>query len=551
MKRRSSYISLLLTLILAVVQPVDLEAKSSFKAGLNTDEGLESSPMMTLTHTGYLRFRSDLFINPHMGIIHPTTGAPIGGMRKPVDGNSYSSTNIRFRWNPTLNIGQAFKVHTVIDALDNVVLGSSPDSGASRPDSPFAFSADSQDPTAEEDAIRVKQVWGEWNIGHSFLLKLGRMGDHWGLGMVHNDGRCEDCDFGDLTDRVSMFFKISGFNSLWFFDSPAEGHIGQLPGAYGQASDLANEDDVYRWGFTVGSQPMDVTSRAKRRRELARGKVVVDWGVRNDFITQDFHTDVQSTTTASCASTAGQTVDADCVKLQSREANLWLPNLWVKLQWKPHYNTYFRAEFEAAATLGDVKYTQNLKSPSSAKEFVGFGGAAELEFTTGKLTMLLHTGLATGDETAFGSFGPGFHEPNDSLYGQNQTVQDNTTVERFLFNRDYHVDMLLFRQQIGTITNSFYVKPAVRAYLLKSEEQEMGMEVGALYGHALKPESTPGKDSPLGIEGNVRLFFRQPKTFSADLEGAVLMPLGAFNAPITGKSPELTYTIQGRLTARF
>jgi hypothetical protein len=29
------------------------------------------------------------------------------------------------------------------------------------------------------------------------------------------------------------------------------------------------------------------------------------------------------------------------------------------------------------------------------------------------------------------------------------------------------------------------------------------------------------------------------------------MLLDTFNEPITGKSPELTYTIQGRLTARF
>jgi uncharacterized protein (TIGR04551 family) len=477
-------------------------------------------------------------------------GNGTGGMLKPLDGGYYGGSNLRFRWNPTLRIGQAFKIQSVIDALDNMVMGSAPDASLARADSPFAFASDSQRPVSSRDSLRVKQAYGVWDIGHIMLLQVGRMGDHWGLGMVHNDGRCIDCDFGDSVDRASLLFRISGLNSLWFFDSPAEGRITQLPGAFGQAGDADNADDVFRWGFTIASEPMDEKTKEKRRQDLGRGKAVVDWGIRNEFVSQDFHTEAPDTS-SSCVPGQGAASALDCVPLMPREASLWLPNLWLKLQWRPRYDMHLRLEFEAAAIVGDVKYTQNLKSPSSSKEFVGFGSAIELELSVGNLTWMLHTGFATGDELAFGSFGPGFHEPDDSLYGQNKAVQNNTSVGRFLFNRDYHIGMLLYREQIGTITNSAYVKPALRAYFIKSDAQELGVEVGALYGHALAPESTPGQEAPLGIEGNLSLFFGQPGEFSANLEGAVLMPLGAFKTPITGDSPEMAFTLQARLNAHF
>jgi len=49
----------------------------------------------------------------------------------------------------------------------------------------------------------VKRVWAKVNTQLGELV-FGRMGYHWGLGVLHNDGNCLDCDFGDTYDRVAF-----------------------------------------------------------------------------------------------------------------------------------------------------------------------------------------------------------------------------------------------------------------------------------------------------------------------------------------------------------
>ena len=36
------------------------------------------------------------------------------------------------------------------------------------------------------------------------MLSFGRMPSNWGMGLVHNEGKCLDCDYGTTFDRVSF-----------------------------------------------------------------------------------------------------------------------------------------------------------------------------------------------------------------------------------------------------------------------------------------------------------------------------------------------------------
>src|SRR6187431_442375 len=98
--------------------------------------------------------------------------------------------------------------------LDNTMFGSTPDYSFSRglatgyawDRDEFGLFSQSQVPqssgiNALTDSIRVKRLWGEVSTPVG-ILRFGRMGSHWGLGMVNNDGTRLDDDLGDNVDRI-------------------------------------------------------------------------------------------------------------------------------------------------------------------------------------------------------------------------------------------------------------------------------------------------------------------------------------------------------------
>jgi uncharacterized protein (TIGR04551 family) len=102
-------------------------------------------------------------------------------------------------------------VKTRIDAPDNLVLGGTPNGipGGSATQLPVA-------------PIVIHRVYGEalTPIG---VIAAGRMGSHWGLGILTNGGDCLDCDSGDAADRIAFITPIGGFIWAASFDFSATG----------------------------------------------------------------------------------------------------------------------------------------------------------------------------------------------------------------------------------------------------------------------------------------------------------------------------------------
>ena len=420
----------------------------------------------------------------------------------------------------------------------------------------MAFLSESQSPDFE-DSIRVKQIWAEWTPLSLARIRVGRMADHWGLGMVHNGGECVDCDFGDTTDRASMLFEFLGYESLWFLDFPAEGATLRQPMAQlGQAYDGSQADDVVRWGFTLGTvQARTAFQLEQRKKRLSKGEVLWDIGLRNTFVSQDLRvrTPLDNATVPNTC-TAGndpQNWAFECVDFLDTDLDLWQPNLWARLEVRPSYRTHFRAELEAAALIGDMKYSQGLAKENSSKDFQAFGGVLQLELTHGHMQFGLESGFATGDAIASGPFGTTFNEPDDGKYDSASSKAGNKTISSFIFDRDYHVDLLLYRQVLGAVTNSTYVKASALGHLLKNEQMALGGELSVLYGHALEPKATPGQANPLGFETDVRGFLILPKQLRAEVEAGVLLPFSGLSNHATGKDAQVSFTVQGRLTLMF
>ncbi len=546
----SSLVSVLLSVCCLVAMPAEA------KTPVETDEGVKAQPFMTLQHSGYFRFRADMFMNGHLGNgvsglvapVHQTeTNAALGE-----DSDTLAGANMRFRWQPQLNIGQRLKIGLTLDVLDNVVLGSTADYGAARADVPLVFLSDSQ--VSAGDTIRVKEVWAQWNFLNAMLFRGGRMADHFGLGMVHNGGKCIDCDFGDYADRVSVLMKAFGFHAHFFLDSPGEGASFALDGqTFGQPLDGNNMDDVIRWGFDLGYTPVTREAKEARRKALGSGKVVFDAVLRNSFTSQNLTSSVP-TEQAECSAEDAANPSYDCVELRKRDADLWVPDFWMRLQWRPNFDTFFRMELEVAGLIGDVGFVQNRPVEGfvdSSKEFLSMGAVLQLELTRKKLSYGLEFGIATGDDVAFGPFGQGFTGATDGEYSNDDRLVNNKDVTAFLFDRDYHVDLLMYREVIGTVTNSFYLKPTVRAHLLETGEDIIGGELSVIYGHALLAESVPGREAPLGLETDVTVFYEAVGVGRAELSGGLLLPLSGLNDGLNGPAPSLAFALQARIAMTF
>src|SRR5262249_34150796 len=144
------------------------------------------------------------------------------------------------------------------------------------------------------DSVKVKRVWGEVSTPVG-ILRFGRMGSHWGLGMLHNDGNCLDCDLGDTVDRIQFVAEpISGWYIAPAIDFNAAVPYSQLSG---QPFGLSNSDDAH--SLVLAAARRDPESQAKQK--LESGGTVFNFGVHftyrwqkddaADYYLQPFATD--------------------------------------------------------------------------------------------------------------------------------------------------------------------------------------------------------------------------------------------------------------------
>jgi hypothetical protein len=202
---------------------------------------------------GYLRMRSEFFNNLNLGrgadpsghtlFISPIIGA--GG------NNSQSDANFRFRFEPTLEVSEDLAIYGQLDVLDNILLGQDPVSDVYiDPNTPLAVFTNSRG----AGTVKVKRLWGRVNTQLGELL-FGRMGYHWGLGILHNDGSCLDCDFGDTYDRIAFAPReLKGHRFSLMFDVLDKGAISTGEhGELGRSVDIDTLDDGYRLGLEITS----------------------------------------------------------------------------------------------------------------------------------------------------------------------------------------------------------------------------------------------------------------------------------------------------------
>ncbi|MEW5742438.1 MAG: TIGR04551 family protein, partial [Myxococcota bacterium] len=552
-------------------------ATQSVAQGWQEDWVDEKRKLELVTLDGYLRVRPDLFYRMDLGRGADPAGYQLWG-RSPISDveRTNAGVNMRLRVEPTLNISEEVRIHTQIDALDNLVWGSTPDYAFSRNAgngywydrnefSLFSFSEAPQRSgiNSLQDSIAVKRVWGEVStpIG---ILRLGRMGSHWGLGMMYNDGNGLDNDWGDTVDRVSFTAEpIAGFYITPMLDWNVEGPSSVRLPEGGQPYDTSNSDEVHSYILAIARRDTE----SERVAKLDANQVVFNYGLHFTYRVQ--RNDPIDYYSQPWPGNDGLTVPLSSQIWVQRNALLFIPDLWAKVEKKN-----FRIEAEFAAVLGSIQNraltgaTANSPGYNQSLYVYQFGGVlqGEYRFLNGDLEVGGEVGFASGDDApGFGNYPRRSGSGADGATGTGDIDGPqyrcsslggctDDTIKNFRFNRDYRVDMILYREILGSVTDSIYVKPKAKYRITQ------GFDVFAslIWSRAVFFDSTPGgyigSDANLGVEINAGARYETEDGFFAQLQYGILFPLGGFaKRDVTGMPVSLdnAQALRGLFGIRF
>lgn len=493
---------------------------------------------------GYFRTRFDWMKNFNLGFSNNpllggapfpqplSCGTPSG---EPCDG-SVSGANMRLRLEPTLNLDEGTSVHVQADILDNIVLGSTPTdmdlSGIYTPTNlpplgAFGTSQESvtQGVNSDRPSIVVKRAWAEVAVPLG-ILKFGRMPNQWGMGIYYNGGAYDpingvydyDADYGDSVDRVSFSAVIPGTNLRamvaydWNLTRLVSNQTSDNKGHVGHPFDLDNSDDSTSWVGVISK--MD--SPQEFYDTVDRGDVAFNWGIYFEYKTQEWDDDLVDFT-------LGGVFDP-LTHYVPRNAKFYSPDLWAKLGVGP-----ILLEAELIGQFGSIKQLGDL-GISGDQDVRKFGGSSRFTWkgVEGKLRLGAEGGFATGDQwdnTPQGRTNIAYA----NLLGDPNVcnAQHKCTLSQFIFDREYKIDMILWRHLIGAVTNAAYAKPFLSYDLTRS----IAFKVANITSFALKPVATPGNDTMYGTEFNGELTYTGQRLI-ASLAYGVLFPLGAMRHPI-------------------
>jgi len=501
-----------------------LELQDRFTLGRGSD-AVESGDFVTASRPG-----SEV----------PIGVAPFSQFRFPVDDSGASGgllfANMRFRIEPTLSIGENIRVHAQFDVFDNLVLGSSEARAVYDPFEGFTT-------TARESAIVPKRAWAEVTGRGIGQLRFGRMGWHWGLGMLANGGEGLDDDLQTDIDRIMAITKLAGLYWMASWDFVNEGIVSdrgidlQVPPV-----DINEGDDMTQFTFALARR----LSADDRRATVARGDLAFEGGGLFVYRSNARFFELDEDAVDSVP-------DRDDVASTSRVIRgyeAFIPDVWARLAWGP-----LKIGLEAAAVFGTVETTGSVFDPGdtdqgySLRQY-GVAFESEVRLLDDALGIYLDAGFASGDSDTTGNSDS--DSPNKrGLALENDLFTQNggsDVVSTFVFHPNYRIDLILWRNIITRVAGAYYFKPGVSYDFLKSPfGQLLQARLDFVWSRASNPaQAWDGRAADLGVELDVQLTYRSedgPELhdgFYAALMYGILFPLKGLNtSPLADNSIDL------------
>ncbi len=498
-----------------------------------------TAPQAGLTLHGYFRVRGNLWDSFHLDRQGPVGGGrtdpdppfsrflpwenrviPAGGCGDSpepdpdtatgCDSGTIGFANMRLRLEPTISLSDDVRVHFQLDVFDNLVLGSTPNGlffdpadGFSRVDRSPRIPLDSYTgrqlpPQAYRnsltDSIVVKRAWGEVTNRGLGQLRFGRMGAHWGLGLMWNGGDGIDSDWQTDVDRIMAITKLAGFYLIGAYDFAAEGYTGfSLDETFRIPYDVAQDDEVDQFMFAVARR-MD---EEEQEAELQSGGWVLNAGLQFVYRAQK----LSSANLTNPFLTEPETRGGPTVDFVRRESEAFIPDLWVQFLYGD-----LRLELEAVFVGGSVENTQTDGYAQEDFSVLQFGIAFEGEYRLldDQLGIYFNAGYASGDSNVEGLSLDG--NPLDQRPAGSAGAD---TISTFRFHPNYRVDLILWRNIIGQVAGAYYFAPGVSYDFIRSSfGQLFGARADFIYSRASTPVQTWGNDPNLGFEINASVYYR-------------------------------------------
>ena len=456
--------------------------------------------------------------------------------------------NMRLRIEPTIHLSDDVRVHMQLDVLDNVVMGSTPDGffysngsyqlnpGMVDVDAtptttyvPLRALSDTQVPpqygfNSWRDSIVVRRAWAEVRNRGLGELRFGRMGNHWGLGILANGGTGIDSDFQTDVDRIMAITRLVGFYFFGAWDFAGEGYIYDDPARMRVPFDQSRLDDVDQFTFGVARR----SSPEEQRAALARGDVVLNGGIYLQYRTQNL------TTEGTADPLSG---GARAPTYFRRGFESYTPDIWVQFLWER-----LRLEAEAVMVIGTI---DNIRTDgfgddgTPGNSLIGtntllqFGLAFEAEYhlLNDQLGIYFNAGYASGDADSEGL------TPASSRRGLGYQAQiagepTDRNLTAFAFHPNYRVDLIFWRTMMRGIGSAYYFRPGLSYdFIRNSFGQLLGARADVVWSRAAQPIQTWGNGPDLGVEIDAQVYYRSEDGpdfldgFYASLQYGIFFPL--------------------------
>ena len=422
--------------------------------------------------------------------------------------------NMRFRMEPTIYLSDDVRIHTQIDVFDNLVMGSTPDGYAVDPQVAtvagsastwnygqssyvplLALSQTQQPPTYGQNSlinsIHARRAWAEVRNRGLGEIRFGRMGQHWGLGILANDGRGIDQDYQSDVDRIMAITRVLGFYVFAAWDFASEGFIYADPRDQHHLSfDRARLDDVDQMVFGVARR----STPEEQAEALQRGDFVLNGGVFFVYRTQNLSTEG----TRNPLNIGNISVAPTYVR---RGFEVYVPDVWLQFLWGD-----LRLEVEGVAAIGTIDNTSlSTFDPTTHLNILqgAFAFEGEYHLLNRQLGIYFNAGWASGDSDVEGISG-------DSLGVQRPTsaAVDHTN-STFYFNPAYRVDLIFWRNIMRQIGGAYYFRPGLSYDFIRNNfGQLLGARADVIYSRASNPVQTWGNSADLGLEIDAQVYYR-------------------------------------------
>ncbi len=519
-------------LLLLALQPVLAGEPEPLPVELPLPATPEVEPRLELD--GSFRTRGHWFYN--LDLNHgttPSTGEPVFPYSASGD-ESFSGGDMRLRLDAAFHIVPEISVHLRVDGLDNVVFGSTPAGFPADRWTPSIYASSSQQPPASgvnafQDSVALERAWGQ-ALTPLGLFSVGRMGmPEWGVGMVANPGDGLDDDYDQNVDRIGFATTVRdhflGVSYDWNASGPSTATA--AGSSWGQDFDLERSDNLHTLSLTLLRH---LDERAVARRHDAQ-VAAFRYGAYLTWRSQEM--DVPSYWLGGLDEQDGTLDEDDLVR---RDLQAFAADLFLDLQ-APRFGLQLEAA-HLRGSVGDLSLLQGVQASEVTMDQTGAVLKGHVHaLAERRLTLAMECGYASGDDAP----GMGIAPPLDQLSAQagdldgpQFALPDDSTLDNFRFHPNYHVDLILWRQILGAVSDAVYLRPA----LLGRPHARLELELALVHSRAVQASSTPSGEPTLGTELDLALEWVIWHGLVGRAQYGLLLPGAGFENRIQGLQPD-------------